>query len=92
MKKKNIEEEMIKRFDEYFAEYYVIKNGLTKDHKKTIKSFIQSEIDSARQQERERIIEVADKLRDNTIQDYPRAYFQEGYNQAIDKIIKTLKN
>ena len=61
MKKKNIEEEMEKRFDEYFAEYYVIKSGLTEDHKKTIKSFIQSEIDSARQQERERIIEIIRK-------------------------------
>lgn len=59
---------------------------------KELNDFIDKEIEKARQQERERIIEVADKLRDNTIQDYPRAYFQEGYNQAIDKIIKTLKN
>ena len=49
---------------------------------------IKALVEKAVQQERERIIEEIEKLRDNTT---PRAYFQEGYNRAIDDIVKTLK-
>ena len=47
-------------------------------------------VESLLKRQEKEIIKEIEKLRDNTIQDYPRAYFQEGYNQAIEDIIKTL--